>query len=48
LQHVWGHDYEGDQRTLDVHIHWLREFIEEDPKNPRNIETIRGIGYRFR
>jgi DNA-binding response OmpR family regulator len=48
LHHVWGHDYEGDQRTLDVHIHWLREFIEEDPKNPRNIETVRGIGYRFR
>jgi two-component system alkaline phosphatase synthesis response regulator PhoP len=48
LHHVWGHDYEGDQRTLDVHIHWLREFIEEDPKNPRIIETVRGIGYRFR
>jgi two-component system alkaline phosphatase synthesis response regulator PhoP len=49
LAHVWGRDYEGvDPRTLDVHIHWLREFIEEDPRNPRFIETVRGIGYRFR
>lgn len=49
LGHVWGRDYEGiDPRTLDVHIHWLREFIEEDPRNPRFIETVRGIGYRFR
>jgi DNA-binding response OmpR family regulator len=49
LHHVWGHDHDDkEQRTLDVHIHWLREFIEEDPKNPRFIETIRGTGYRFR
>ncbi len=49
LGHVWGRDYvDIDPRTLDVHIHWLREFIEEDPRNPRFIETVRGIGYRFR
>jgi DNA-binding response OmpR family regulator len=49
LGHVWGRDYEGvDPRTLDVHIHWLREFIEKDPRNPSFIETVRGIGYRFR
>ena len=48
LEYVWGYDYIGDPRTLDVHIHWLREFIEEDPKNPRFIQTVRGIGYCFR
>ncbi len=48
LEYVWGYDYIGDPRTLDVHIHWLREFIEEDPKNPRFIQTVRGVGYCFR
>ncbi len=48
LEYVWGDEYIGDPRTLDVHIHWLREFIEEDPKNPRFIQTIRGVGYCFR
>ena len=48
LEYVWGYNYTGDPRTLDVHIHWLREFIEEDPKNPRFIQTVRGIGYCFR
>ena len=48
LQYVWGYDYIGDPRTLDVHIHWLRESIEDDPKNPRFIQTVRGIGYCFK
>ncbi|TMC22197.1 MAG: response regulator transcription factor [Chloroflexi bacterium] len=48
LRYVWGHDYIGDPRTLDVHIHWLRENIEEDPKNPKFIHTVRGIGYCFK
>ena len=48
LQHVWGYDYEGDTRTVDVHIRWLREKIEEDPANPQLILTVRGVGYRFR
>jgi two-component system alkaline phosphatase synthesis response regulator PhoP len=48
LHHVWGRAYDGEPRTLDVHIHWLRESIEEDPRNPCFIETVRGIGYRFR
>ncbi len=48
LSYVWGYDYSGDPRTLDVHIHWLREYIEEDPKNPQFIQTVRGIGYCFR
>ena len=47
LQNVWGYDYVGDTRTVDVHIRWLREKIEEDPANPRLIQTVRGVGYRF-
>jgi DNA-binding response OmpR family regulator len=42
---VWETDYTGDTRTLDVHISWLRQAIEEDPKHPRLIKTIRGVGY---
>lgn len=47
LQRVWGFDFAGDTRTVDVHIRWLREKIEEDPANPQRIETVRGLGYRF-
>jgi two-component system alkaline phosphatase synthesis response regulator PhoP len=48
LQNVWGYDYVGDTRTVDVHVRWLREKIEEDPANPQLIQTVRGVGYRFR
>ena len=44
---VWSTDWLGDMRTLDVHIRWLREKIEDDPSNPRSIQTVRGVGYRF-
>ena len=44
---VWGTDWLGDTRTLDVHMRWLREKIEDDPSNPRYIRTVRGVGYRF-
>lgn len=44
---VWGTDWLGDTRTLDVHIRWLREKIEENPGEPRLILTVRGVGYRF-
>ncbi len=44
---VWGTDWLGDTRTLDVHIRWLRERIEDDPGQPHYIQTVRGIGYRF-
>jgi two-component system response regulator RegX3 len=44
---VWGTDWLGDMRTLDVHIRWLREKIEDDPSNPRYIQTVRSVGYRF-
>ena len=47
LEQVWGWDFSGGTRTVDVHIRWLREKIEEDPKNPTRIITIHGVGYRF-
>jgi DNA-binding response OmpR family regulator len=47
LERLWGHDYIGDTRTVDVHVRWLREKIEEDPSNPKRIATVRGVGYRF-
>jgi DNA-binding response OmpR family regulator len=47
LQRVWGWDYHGGSRTVDVHVRWLREKIEADPTLPRRIVTVRGAGYRF-
>jgi DNA-binding response OmpR family regulator len=47
LSKVWGADYFGDPRTVDVHIRWLRKKIEADASNPTRIITVRGIGYRF-
>ncbi len=47
LDRVWGVDRPADERTLDVHIRWLREKIEPDPHRPRLIRTVRGVGYRF-
>ena len=47
IDRVWGDDYVGDTKTLDVHIKRLRTLIEFDPKNPTHITTIRGVGYRF-
>lgn len=44
---IWGTEWLGDTRTLDVHIRWLREKIEEDPSSPRFIQTVRSVGYRF-
>jgi DNA-binding response OmpR family regulator len=46
LDQVWGVDWVGDVRTLDVHIRWLREKLEHDPGNPLVIQTVRGVGYR--
>ncbi|HHX77911.1 MAG TPA: response regulator transcription factor [Firmicutes bacterium] len=48
LKQVWGYDYYGDARTVDVHIRHLREKIEEDPGNPRLVLTVWGSGYKFR
>ena len=47
LERVWGWDYIGDSRTVDVHVRWLRQKIESDAANPRRIVTVRGGGYRF-
>lgn len=47
LERVWGWDYDGGSRTVDVHIRWLREKIEGEPASPQRIVTVRGIGYRF-
>ncbi len=47
LDKIWGYEYLGETRTVDVHIRHLRQKIEEDDKNPAYIQTIRGIGYRF-
>jgi DNA-binding response OmpR family regulator len=47
LQDVWGFNYSGDTRTVDVHIRWLRMKIEEDPANPKWLQTVRGVGYRL-
>jgi DNA-binding response OmpR family regulator len=47
VEKVWGWDYIGDSRTVDVHVRWLREKIEIDPAIPTRIVTVRGAGYRF-
>lgn len=47
ISEVWGSDYFGDTRTLDVHVKRLRTKIEEDPHNPRHLKTVRGLGYKF-
>ena len=47
MQQVWETTYMGDTRTLDVHMRWLRERIEDDPTEPRYLKTIRRQGYRF-
>jgi DNA-binding response OmpR family regulator len=48
LEQVWGYDYPGETRTVDVHVHWLRGLLEEDPSRPRFLQTIRGVGYVLR
>ncbi|MDA0674514.1 MAG: response regulator transcription factor [Cyanobacteria bacterium] len=47
IDQVWGTDFVGDRKTVDVHIRWLREKIEVDPSHPQYIVTLRGFGYRF-
>ncbi len=47
LEKVWGYDYAGDTRTVDVHIRWLREKIEPNPEEPKRLITLRGVGYKF-
>ena len=44
---VWQTEYTGDTRTLDVHISWLRQALEENPRKPKYLKTVRGVGYRL-
>ena len=48
LEQVWGYDFAGETRTVDVHVHWLRQLIEADPARPVLLETLRGVGYVLR
>ncbi len=48
LERVWGYDYAGETRTVDVHVHWLRAEIEDDPATPQYLHTVRGVGYVLR
>jgi DNA-binding response OmpR family regulator len=48
LERVWGYDYPGETRTVDVHVHWLRSAIEPMPDEPMLIQTVRGVGYVLR
>jgi two-component system OmpR family response regulator len=47
LESLWGQDFYGEERTVDVHVRWLREKIEDTPSKPSRIVTVRGVGYRF-
>jgi len=47
LNQIWGYDFAGDTRTVDVHVSWLRQKIEDQPQKPARIVTVRGVGYRF-
>jgi len=47
LEKVWGYDFAGDTRTVDVHMSWLRHKIEADPAHPKHLVTVRGVGYKF-
>ncbi len=47
LERVWGYEFGGGTRTVDVHIRWLREKIEADPSSPERLQTVRGVGYKF-
>jgi len=47
LNQIWGYDFAGDTRTVDVHVRWLRQKIEDEPERPTRVITIRGVGYRF-
>jgi two-component system phosphate regulon response regulator PhoB len=47
IEQIWGVDYIGDSKTVDVHIRWLREKIEANPSEPTKLLTVRGFGYRF-
>jgi two-component system phosphate regulon response regulator PhoB len=47
IDRVWGYDFMGDNKTVDVHIRWIREKLEVDPSRPQYLKTVRGFGYRL-
>jgi len=47
LEHVWGYEFFGGSRTVDVHVRWLREKLEAEPGHPQHLLTVRGVGYKF-
>ena len=47
LERIWGWEFDGGSRTVDVHVRWLRKKLERDPADPQRIVTMRGVGYRF-
>ena len=47
IENIWGADFMGDTKTVDVHVRWLRQKLEKDPSNPEYLITVRGFGYRF-
>ena len=47
LEHVWGYEFFGGSRTVDVHMRWLREKLETEPGHPEHLLTVRGVGYKF-
>ncbi len=47
IEKVWGLDFDGDTKTVDVHICWIRQKIEKDPSKPKLLQTVRGFGYRL-
>jgi DNA-binding response OmpR family regulator len=47
LEKVWGYDFAGDTRTVDVHVRWVREKIEDNPNEPKLLVTVRGVGYKL-
>lgn len=47
LERIWGYEYSGDTRTVDVHMRWLREKLEDEPSSPKCLLTVRGVGYKF-
>ena len=47
LESVWGYTYEGETRTVDVHVHWLRQKLEDNPSRPSHLLTVRHYGYKY-
>ena len=47
MEDIWGYDFDGETRTVDVHVRYLRQKIEDNPDTPQLLQTVRGVGYKF-